>query len=75
MGYAHLSRILRELRMGNLMIYGMAAQGRQTLTKLATFCIGMSFIRIEVSKHYSLDLFRKSIKSFILEIGIKVTNA
>ncbi|KAF5830265.1 dynein heavy chain, N-terminal region 2-domain-containing protein [Dunaliella salina] len=61
----HVSRIARVLKQpgAHMLCVGVGGSGRQSLTRLASFIMGMQTFQIELSKTYSLSDWREDLKS------------
>lgn len=69
----HVSRIQRVLRqpLGNALLLGVGGSGRQSLTRLATFCAFYKIFQIEVVKGYSMANWREDIKKALMMAGVE----
>jgi dynein heavy chain len=67
----HVSRIQRVIRqpLGNSLLLGVGGSGRQSLTKLATFCANYKLFQIEVVKGYSPANWRDDVKKALMMAG------
>lgn len=69
----HVSRIQRVLRqpLGNALLLGVGGSGRQSLTRLATFCAYYKIFQIEVVKGYSMANWRDDVKKALMMAGVE----
>jgi len=67
----HVSRIARVLKQpgAHMLCVGVGGSGRQSLTRLASFIMGMQTFQIELSKTYSLSDWREDLKSIERNAG------
>jgi dynein heavy chain len=68
----HLARILRVLRLpqGNLLLVGVGGSGRQSLTRLGTYIMGMDLFQVEITKSYTAVEWRDDMKELIKKAGL-----
>ncbi|KAL7754402.1 hypothetical protein RI367_000383 [Sorochytrium milnesiophthora] len=69
----HICRIIRVLRQpgGNVLLIGVGGSGRQSLTALAAYVIGVQVFRIKVARNYRLVDFREDLKVLYKQAGIQ----
>jgi len=67
----HVSRICRILRTpsGNAMLVGLGGSGKQSLSRLSAFIVGLTCQEVEATKGYSMTEFREDLKSLYLSAG------
>lgn len=67
----HISRICRVLKQpgAHMMNVGVGGSGRQSLSKLAAFIMGMETFQIEISKSYTTTEWREDLKRFTKRAG------
>ena len=67
----HVSRIHRVIRapLGNCLLLGVGGSGRQSLSRLATFCANYKMFQIEVVKGYSMNNWREDVKKALMQAG------
>ncbi|KAI9141400.1 dynein heavy chain and region D6 of dynein motor-domain-containing protein [Paraphysoderma sedebokerense] len=68
----HICRIVRVLQQprGNLLLLGVGGSGRQSLSKLAAYIVGMQLFQIKLTKHYRMTEFREDLKELYRQSGI-----
>jgi dynein heavy chain len=74
----HLMRIARCLNMskGNILLVGVGGSGKQSLTKLASYCCGYSTFQITISKMYNMNSLLDDIRAMYRNcgsLGLKTT--
>ena len=71
MALEHLTRILRLIRnpRGNALLVGVGGSGKQSLTKLATFCAGYALFEVTLTRTYGEAEFREDLKSLYKMLG------
>eukprot|EP00947_MAST-08B_sp_MAST-8B-sp1_P000067 g67.t1 len=64
MALEHIMRIHRIIRLprGNALLIGVGGSGRQSLTKLGSFCAGYDIFEITLSRGYGESDFREDLK-------------
>ena len=69
----HICRITRILRQpnGNVLLVGVGGSGRQSLTRLASYVVGLTTFQIKVSKNYRLVEFREDLKKVYRLAGVE----
>lgn len=69
----HVCRIHRVIRapLGNALLLGVGGSGRQSLTRLATFCANYKCFQIEVIKGYSMNNWREDVKKALMMAGVE----
>ena len=67
----HVSRIQRIIRqpLGNAFLLGVGGSGRQSLSRLATYCANYKMFQIEVIKGYGMMNWREDVKKALLQAG------
>ncbi|XP_068440309.1 dynein axonemal heavy chain 2 [Clinocottus analis] len=68
----HITRVIRvisQLR-GNMLLVGVGASGRQSLSKMAAFICEYSVFQVEVTKQYRKQEFREDIKKLYWWTGV-----
>nr|XP_040043942.1 dynein heavy chain 2, axonemal isoform X1 [Gasterosteus aculeatus aculeatus] len=68
----HITRIVRvisQLR-GNMLLVGVGASGRQSMSKMAAFICEYQVFQVEVTKHYRKQEFREDIKKLYWLAGV-----
>ena len=69
---AHVSRIGRVIRQpqGNALLLGVGGNGRQSMSRMATYIADFQLCTIEISKGYGLIEWRENIKECLLTAGV-----
>jgi dynein heavy chain, axonemal len=69
----HLLRICRCLGMekGNMLLVGVGGSGKQSLTRLASYCSGSTLFQITISKSYNLNSFLEDIRAIYKSCGLQ----
>lgn len=69
----HVCRIHRVIRapLGNALLLGVGGSGRQSLTRLSTFCANYKCFQIEVIKGYSMNNWREDVKKALMQAGVE----
>ncbi|KAI9223372.1 dynein heavy chain and region D6 of dynein motor-domain-containing protein [Blastocladiella britannica] len=67
----HLTRIHRAIRMpkGHALLVGVGGSGKQSLTRLAAYTAGYRVFEIALSRGYSEEDFRESLKTLYGDLG------
>lgn len=67
----HLMRISRCLGMtrGNILLVGVGGSGKQSLTRLASYCAGQTLFQITVSKSYSMNNLMDDLRAMYKACG------
>ena len=67
----HVSRIQRIIRqpLGNAFLLGVGGSGRQSLSRLASYCANYKMFQIEVIKGYGMLNWREDVKKALLQAG------
>ena len=67
----HVSRICRLLQQpgGSMLLVGVGGSGRQSLTKLAAFIMGMEVQQVEISKSYSMNDWHEDMQRMLTRAG------
>jgi dynein heavy chain len=67
----HISRICRLLSQpgGSMLLVGVGGSGRQSLTKLAAFIMGMEVVQVEISKSYSMGDWHEDMQKMLTRAG------
>jgi dynein heavy chain len=68
----HICRITRILRLpcGNLLLIGVGGSGRQSLSRIAAYLIGIAVFQIKITKHYRHIEFREDLKNLYRMTGV-----
>lgn len=68
----HILRICRVLRQprGNIMLIGVGGSGKQSLTKLSSHMLEMTYKQIEITKNFGPDQFKEFMKELMFSAGI-----
>ena len=67
---ARISRIIRQ-PLGNAFLLGVGGSGRQSLSRLATYCANYKNFQIEVVKGYSFANWREDVKKVLMQAGVE----
>ncbi|ETO20100.1 hypothetical protein RFI_17115 [Reticulomyxa filosa] len=67
----HIVRIHRILKLprGNALLVGVGGSGKQSLTKLATFCCNYDLFEIKLTRNYCEHDFREDLKKLYQKLG------
>ncbi|KAM6908082.1 dynein axonemal heavy chain 2-like [Lycodopsis pacificus] len=65
----HVVRVISQLR-GNMLLVGVGASGRQSLSKMAAFICEYQVFQVEVTKQYRKQEFREDIKKLYWLTGV-----
>jgi len=67
----HVSRVCRALKQpgAHILNVGLGGSGRQSLSRLASFIMGMEVFQIEISKSYGVTEWREDLKRFTTRAG------
>ena len=67
----HITRICRILRQprGNALLIGVGGSGRQSLTRLSSFILGIECCSIEITRGYGSAEFHETVKSILFKAG------
>ncbi|XP_034934334.1 dynein heavy chain 2, axonemal [Chelonus insularis] len=68
----HICRIIRIISQprGNVLLVGMGGNGRQSLSKVASYMVELKIFQIEVTKHYRILEFREDLKRLYAMTGV-----
>ncbi|CAM9185724.1 unnamed protein product, partial [Choristocarpus tenellus] len=68
----HLLRITRILRQprGHAILVGLAGDGRESLTQLATSMAGATLARLNLKQNYGIQKFQEDLKKAVLAAGV-----
>jgi dynein heavy chain len=68
----HVARITRIIRqpLGNAFLLGVGGSGRQSLSRLATYCANYKVFQIEVVKGYQFANWREDVKKVLMQCGV-----
>lgn len=69
----HVARITRIVRqpLGNAFLLGVGGSGRQSLSRLATYCANYKMFQIEVVKGYQFMNWREDVKKVLMQCGVE----
>ena len=69
----HVARITRIIRqpLGNAFLLGVGGSGRQSLSRLATYCANYKLFQIEVVKGYQFGNWREDVKKVLMQCGVE----
>ncbi|GIQ85823.1 dynein heavy chain 1, axonemal, partial [Kipferlia bialata] len=65
-----IARILRQAE-GNALLIGLGGSGRQSLTRLAAFCMEYDVVQIEVTKAYTVADWKQDLRDCFLKAGVQ----
>lgn len=67
----HLCRIHRIIRnpRGNALLVGVGGSGKQSLSKLASYCAGYKMFQISLSRGYGEEQFKEDLKELYKQLG------
>ncbi len=73
MALSHLTRVHRIIRLprGNALLVGVGGSGKQSLTRLATYCAGYDIFSIQLMRGYGETEFREDLKTLYKLLGTK----
>ena len=73
MALSHLTRVHRIIRLprGNALLVGVGGSGKQSLTRLATYCAGYDIFSIQLMRGYGEIEFREDLKTLYKLLGTK----
>ena len=73
MALSHLTRVHRIIRLprGNSLLVGVGGSGKQSLTRLATYCAGYDIFSIQLMRGYGEIEFREDLKTLYKLLGTK----
>jgi len=71
MALSHLTRVHRIIRLprGNALLVGVGGSGKQSLTRLATYCAGYDIFSIQLMRGYGELEFREDLKTLYKLLG------
>lgn len=64
-----IARILRQPR-GNAMLIGVGGSGKQSLTRLASYMLELTYKQVEITKNFGPDQFKEFLKELMFSTGI-----